>query len=407
VTNLEKWRFGHKHVTSPASWVDAAWLFCVSSALQRRVWYRSLDADALFTNMYFVLIGPPAAGKGLAMSQVKRTLFQPQDVAQAAAAEKTGAEVPMLIHAGPDSGSFQGLMDCMAKATSGCRFPAGVAGPAPRAYSHASVALVLTEMNSLFQKNKDDVAKFLLKTYDCEDFKYHIVSRCKDMLVKHTCLSILAGCTSHMLEEAARYGIFDSGFTSRCVWLFEPGPRYYTLDLPEMTAEQMTAIAELQPWIRRLAGIKGQLTVGPGVAEFLASKNAEHERKMRTSSAKMQLYLGRNGVLIRKLAAAFHFSDSLEMTVPLSCFEQAWEWLQPIERKMAAGFSVTGKNELNHVAQAIIARIGGATGPLTDAALFASVMHDCGYNDYLSVRQGLEVAGLIRQLDGSMFELVT
>lgn len=398
MTNFEKWRFAHSHVTSPDSWVDAAWLFAVGAALQRRVWFRNFAADALFPNLYYVLIGPPACGKGLAMSQLKRVLFShPKERADADKLDKPGVKVPMLINSGPDDGSYQGLMDCMTKATSMSHV---VIDGKKKLYPHASIAMVLAEMNSIFKRNQDNVSKFLLQTYDCVDYNYTIVSRCTEQLIKNTCLSFIAGCTSSMLEEAARYGIFDSGFTSRCIFLFEAGPRYYTLDLPEMTAEQRGYVNELAEWVRRIAGVCGQLTSGPGVAEYLASKNTDYEAKMRHSSEKMQSYYGRQGQRIRKLAAAFHFSDSLELTVPVECFEKAYDWLSKVESKMVTGFAITGKNEMNHVAQKLLSVLRVAAAPMAEGAMFAMVMNDCGYDDYKSIKDGLEVAGLIQNVDG-------
>lgn len=371
----------------------------MSAALQRRVWYRTLDADPLFCNLYFVLIGPPACGKGLALSQLKRVLFQPKDAAEADKASKSGAKVRTILNAGPDDGSHQGLMDAMSKCTSALRLHDG---KRERIYSHASIALVLSEMNSLFKRNQDAVSKFLLKTYDCEDYNYTIVSRCQELLIKNTCLSMIAGCTSHMLEEAARYGIFDSGFISRCVFMFEPSPRYYTMNLPEMTEEQVASVDECGQWIRKLSGLHGKLKDGAGVTEYLASLDPAYERKVKTSTHKMQLYYGRNGVLIRKLAAAFHLGESLDLTIPVEAFQRAYEWMQPIEQRMKLGFSITGKNELNGPAAALLnaLKLAGDNG-IPEGSLYAHVMQDVGINQYKEIVEGLVVSGMIVRHNGT------
>lgn len=403
MTNLEKWHSAHSHYPSPDNWITAGWLFAIASALQRRVWYRSLYHDATFLNTYMVLIGPPAAGKGCAMSQLKKVLFShPRDEASRASMEKTGAEVPLLITPGPSDGSYQALIDRMAKSVASLKVQ--TAG-ASKLYAHSSISLVLPEMNSMFKKNNDQVAKALLQTYDCEDYLYETISR-GTCLIKNTCLSMLAGCTSNMLEDATRYGIFDSGFTSRVIFLFESGPRFFTLWLKEMTVEQQELITELTQWIKRLAGIHGQLQLAPDVLPYLAELEPAVGARVKLASGKMQNFYGRFGITLQKIAAAFHFSESLDMTITRADFEKAVAWLAPIERKMTLGFAVTGKNELNHVAQLIIQTLRSHNNkPQPLGRLFAAVINDCSLSQFTEVQEGMLAAGMLENIDGT-FRLV-
>ena len=57
----------------PTSYLKATWLFSVSAALERRVYFGDPQRP-LHANQYIVLVGTAGLGKGLALSEAKRLL---------------------------------------------------------------------------------------------------------------------------------------------------------------------------------------------------------------------------------------------------------------------------------------------------------------------------------------------
>lgn len=390
MTNFDRWNYYMRDVFSPKSWVEAGWLYVVTSALERRVWYGNYLDRPLFPNLYLILIGPPACGKGLVVQPVMNLLShwtrRPQDMDRELA---IGEKVDMLFNTGPDKITPEKLYTRMAQCTRTLRDEAKVSGRGM--YMHASMTFVLEELNSLFRRNMDEVPKFLLRAYDCGDYEYDTKHNGRD-LIRSMCMNFMAVGTPTVLQEAREFKIFDDGFTSRTLFIFEREPRYYSYELPGRDESQLAAFEELKPWIKRLAGLYGPIEVDPIVPKWLDELcQREHRMAVQTSGPKMQSYLGRRGVTIKKLAAAFHFSDSLEMKVPLSCFERAVEWLKPIEAKMRGGFALVGRNELHPLSETLIeycAMVGGCKKQL----LWAQVCSEVKIDEFDAIIDGLVLA---------------
>ena len=69
MTNLEKWRFYLEDLESPDLYLDWGFYFLISSCLQRRIW-TSQGINAIYPNLFMLLVGPPACGKSRLISMI-------------------------------------------------------------------------------------------------------------------------------------------------------------------------------------------------------------------------------------------------------------------------------------------------------------------------------------------------
>jgi len=376
-------------------------LYCVASALQRRVWFGNLEDQPLFPNLYIVLIGPPACGKGLVIQPVNRIITHwPRKDSDIGREPAPGEEIPRLIPTGPDKITpeclFQEMSKCMR------RFAFEAPNAETKIYGHSSMAFILEELNALFKRNMEDIPKFLLKAYDCGEYQYKTKHQGND-LIRNMCLNFLAAGTPAILKDAAKYNIFDDGFTSRTIFIFEREPRYYSYELPIRTADQIKAFQELLPWIKQLSGLFGEIRYSEECKQFLRDTcEREHKTLIASAGPKMQSYLGRRGVTIKKIAAALHFSESLSLDIPVERFQEAVEFLRPIENNMQGGFSVVGRNELHPFAQQIVTHCKFSDGCST-AQLLAAFGADLSYDELGKVLTSLVMAEMLTVKDSRYY----
>lgn len=399
---LLKWREFLADCPSPATWVDLGWYFAVSAALQRRVWYADQDFNPTFLNIYALLVGPPGCGKGLVLNPVSKFFTDASmrfNLADRNRELNAGEEVKMKIPLGPSDGSYQAIMDEMVANTQVYRYtePSGL----PKSYIHASLALILDELNSLFKRHSNEVPNFLLKTYDCRPHDYKTRHQGRVVLQK-TCVALLAGCTNTMLKDAARYGIFEDGFVSRCIFAFEFEPRFYSFDINNNVTEgQKIIFAELQEHIQKLTGMYGRLEFTAEALDYLRSTFRDVDiPRIKAARSKMQTYFARKAIHLKKLAALAHFSRSLDMMVSLEDAMEARRLLDVLEPNMAIGFNAVGRNELTPVMRDIRKAITSTAGGMSRAELMAEFCAEVKPAELDEVLLTLTILAEIREHDG-------
>jgi hypothetical protein len=394
MTNLERWRFYQKDAPSPDSWVDMTWYFTCSAALQRRVWLGNLTERPLFPNLYIVLIGHPGLGKSFLVNPAQRLLRHwannPDDQSKDF---PTGVKRKDLIETAPDDFSYQQFLKRLSEATRRFTYPDN---GKPKPYTHASMALVLSDMTSLFKKNADQVAKCLLKCYDCEDYEYETKHQGKDY-IRHTCVNMLAGATPTVLKEAASYNIFDDGFTSRIIFCFDYIPRHENFWVADINDEQQAAFPPLLEHVKKLAGLFGRVQFDPSVHDYLQTWYTDtHLPVAKRASPKMQNYYARTRVHVQKLAMAIHFSESYEMIVGLDSVKKAIELLTTLEKKMSVGFNSVGRNILHGISKDITKFLAAMPKGANKPLLLANFNYEVTLPELDEILDALQMSGQIK-----------
>jgi hypothetical protein len=344
---LARWQNYMRDCPSPQTWIDLGWYFAISAALQRRVWYYDIEHNPIFLNLYIVMIGPAGCGKGGVMRPVAKFFRHPsmrKNLSDRNRELIAGEEVPLKVPLGPSDGSYQAIMDEMVARTAVHRYEKdGVT----RNYIHASICLLLDELNSLFKRYSNEVPNFLLNTYDCLDHDYKTRHKGKNIISK-TCVSLMAGCTNTMLRDAARYGIFEDGFVSRCIFSFEFEPRFYAFEHNNRYDDgQLEDFKELLNHLHKVTGLFGSIDFTPEALDYLNHVyQTEDVPRIKAARAKMQTYYARKSMHIKKLAAAVHFARDFSMQVTLDDAKEARRLLELIEPKLRVGFNSVGRNEM-------------------------------------------------------------
>jgi hypothetical protein len=387
MTNLDRWRYYLKDITSPDHFIDFGFYFLIAAALQRRVWCGGEEMP-LFANMYVMLVGPPGVGKGLVLGPVRSFLshhivkrklpakeeakaqtqgISPDDFQAALAGMLDGMaamqnlrngqrgprqiEDSLVFPVGADATSFEDLVRFNG---SNPRYlvdqkPTRVLAPKGR-YMHNSICFILPEMSTLFRREAEQVVRYLLTTYDCGPFEYRTKTQGNDLL-KNTCTSLIAGTVSDFLMEGKAKGLLHEGFFGRTVIIYEEVPRRYAFRIPDFNDEQLECKKHILDHLLALSKAFGQVSFDPEADEFLHTyftKILPNERI--NTDPKLDSYYARKNITTQKLAMAHHFADqTTDFVIRLPTVKKVLAQLEAIEPKMSKALSLVGSNEFSTI----------------------------------------------------------
>lgn len=378
---IDSWKYLMRDVKSPDSYIEMAFYFMISAALQRRVWSSSTE-NPVFPNMYVILVGGPGVGKGLVINPIAEFLrfhkINPLANIEASrdkldpdlliALEELKAktfdqqirnpdniEPPLLFPVGADATSYESLVQENAKAISRykCKEPNQMAPN--RLYTHSSIAFVLPELSSLFHSKADRIVQYLIAAYDCKDYTYKTKHQGTDR-VKRCCVSFMGGTTPADIKRLFTERLIDDGFTSRVLFVYEDRNRFQKFGRPELEPEQIAAKALIVEYIRNLSNLFGKVEYTPEADEYVRHY---YEQIIPSGgrvnfNTKLDAYYARLDLHIMKVAMAIHFSRSLEMIITLSDVEDAVKLLRKLEDRMHLALAAIGNNPLHGPSKRVI-----------------------------------------------------
>lgn len=366
MTNMERWKFYMEEITSPDSFIRWGYYSMIASCLQRRVW-RGSEHNPLFCPLYVILTGPPAVGKGRVIGEVAKMLkhhklkdletkdifFNDDPHGNSKEAHSTKEKrIPLLINVGADSYSYQSLVLDMSKAVRVIWHKSGETTKKP--YLHSSLTIPLEELSSMFRKNTNDLANFLLCAFDCKDYEYISIGRGTDF-IRSCCLNILAGTTPTFIKTIFNDTLLTDGFASRTHFVMEEYPRFYRLAPPEYTKEQLAARDFILAHIKQLATLYGEVKFTKEANDFLEDWwKGEAQTNRPNNSNKLISYYGRKNISVQKLAMIIHFSDSVNFEVGIKECQEAISELAKIEKKMHMAVSFDNKNPIAKVTEDVL-----------------------------------------------------
>ena len=400
MTNHEKFRFFTSALESPDSFIDLAWWWAVSTALERRVHYGDLSRPQ-FCNMYVLFVGPPAVGKGTAMREAANLLhaFPYRDAKGNVRINPVTATPELLFKQLPDALTFEKLVEVLAK------LPPKEYITGPNSATHYTAShFLLEELSSLLKRNKtEDVARFLLTLYDGQPFEY-ATKHHGTYVIRNSSLAFIAGTQVDFIRKAEQDGLLGEGLFSRFIICYERQPRQRVFDYPALTDEQKAYKKELQVWLHGLSKIKGQVTVSAETSEWLQKWYEEEAVHLASyNESKLANYFSRRKDQVKRLAAAMNFSESVDLMIPLHCFESSIAVLRRFESSVIRLANQTGRNQLYPVAERLISdiKLAGQAGRSL-ASVMGFLLPEMDFPEAENLIKQLQQAGRIK-FDGSKF----
>ena len=376
---------------SPDSFRVLGWLFMCGAALQRRVWFGSLDYKPMFCNPYILLIGSPATGKGLVQDNVYPMLQVHKDPRRQV---KRGEPPADMITTGPDNITYERAVEAMAENIVVRKYTDATGKICD--YVSSPIAINLTEIETLFKLHAEAVGSLLRQGYDCVDHKYETKTQGR-YHVKATCVSLFAGTQPSRLPKLAKLDAFTDGMASRCIMAFEDYPRHGGFHLGEPTEEVKAQKSILIAHLGRLCNLFGKLQYHKTTYDFLEKYFADRiDPLLRSSDEKLQSFFSRWRANCLKLAAAFHFSESTDYVVSHRAFEHAILLLEYLEARVRISIEGLGKDDSAYTKKAIYDLIASRSEPTPLALIVARFIGDVEkVDDILNMITLLKVAGRV------------
>lgn len=294
-------------------WVAIATVGC---ALERRCWMVS-DYGELYPNLYILLVGPPAAGKTVAIDAARVLINKVEH-----------------IHMAPTNVTHASLLDDLAK-TSGA-FMKG-----DTSVTYHSMQVFSREFGVLLPEYDTKVLNHLINFYDCDnDFQESRRGReVKILAIPNSQLNILAATTPSYLGDFFPQAAWDQGFASRLLLIYcekrELRPIWKDLDeITDAEMERLKVAAALQDQLAADLVHIGALTgrfrwAKPAAQAFQAWWFAGCPPQ--PDHPKLQFYAGRRHTMCMKLCMIASAARNDEMVIELQDYQTALGWLLEAE----------------------------------------------------------------------------
>lgn len=328
MTNKARWDLYHRDCGSPQVYLDAAFYYMISSALRRCVWSPP-EHSPLYSNMYIILCGPPALGKGQVIQPLNRFLSWNKKKKMEQVDEGVDGEIakllenkkrlfePSLIPMGAHATTWQALIDAFVDAYEPLVIGRDASGKIAR-YHHSSLCFCLEELSSLFKEQTNDLANFFLTGFDCGDYIYDTRKKTRDK-IRNMCLNFIAGTTPKFMSDVLGEGILSDGFSSRTIFAYAEEPRHKVMWRAELDIDQKIAEKELLLHVRELTKLYGCVKYSKEAYIYLHEWWTSKKGIPRVNpSPKLDSYYGRKDILLKKMSMAMHFADCGNLTEEIS-----------------------------------------------------------------------------------------
>lgn len=323
--HLPDWIDGYveylKSTESPKQFLRWSAISTIAGALQRKCrikWEMAVDT---YPNMYVVLVGPPAIGKGMAMGITSKLL------------KSVGVKLA------PSSCSRQALIDSLNKSTNSEMLDGNV-------IQHSSVTIIASELSVFFVQKDFDLISYITKLFDCEDdFLYKTVGR-GDEYIKNVFLNMLGATTPQVLQKSLPPEAIGGGLFSRIVLVYGD-KKGNIVPLPFMVEQDARLYDWLEEDLDQIATLNGYYTFSPDIIEpWIRWYEANESKNPFKGHPHLEHYGGRRKTHLLKLMMICSASRSNTMHIELQDFERANAFLLDAEREMPKVFSGYGRSEL-------------------------------------------------------------
>ena len=297
---------------------------CIATALQRKVrvdWGASLT---FFPNLYVVLVGPSATGKGTAMNPGLSLISEITNIRLSAQATSLQALIRHL--------KDTNLTDIDMK-TGDQIF-------------HSSLTIFSKEFTVFLGYHNRELMAALCDWYDCDrKWVYETISRKKEEITG-VWVNLLAGTTPDLIQSSLPIESIGGGLTSRIIFVFEE-KQGKLVTIPTETNAERELYNFLLSDLEKISLLSGQFQWTEGFINLWDEWCRNAYINPPFHSNKFDGYLGRRRVHLMKLSmiySAAHGEHNLVLTK--DDLTAAIEMLEEVENKMGMTFKGVGQSDL-------------------------------------------------------------
>ncbi len=326
--NIPDWLDGFMELTEnsepPILFRKWTGISAIASALQRKV---SLDLGlslTIYPNLYIVLVGPSATGKGTVMKFAS-------DILEQVAAIKLSAQAT----------SYQALIRRMMTVNlTGIDINTGAQ------QFHSSITIFSAEFTVFLGYHNREMIAALCDWYDCHNrWVYETIQRKKEEVIG-VWVNILAGTTPDLLQSSLPVDSIGGGLTSRIIFVYEE-KRNKLVVTPTMTKREIELQQMLVYDLEDIATLSGKMVYTEGFMTIYSDWCHQEDKKPPFYDRKFDGYLGRRRSHLLTLSMVCSASKSNEMIVTADDVHRAIKLLKEVENKMGRVFKGMGRSDIS------------------------------------------------------------
>lgn len=323
--NLPDWIDSFMELTEnsepPTLFRKWAAISAVASALQRKVRMELGLSLTFYPNLYIVLVGPSATGKGTAMKFASDIIEQIPTIRLSAQATSLQA----LIRRMKDTN----LTDVNVET-------------GEQTY-HSSLTIFSTEFTVFLGYHNQELIAALCEWYDCHNrWTYETIARKKEEVVG-VWVNLFAGTTPDAIQASLPIESIGGGLTSRIIFVVEE-KRGKLVIIPTKTEREVTLQQKLIYDLEAISQMNGLMQYTEGFLKIYSDWCTYADGHRPFQDKKFDGYCGRRRKHLITLSMVCSASRSDEMIITSDDIERAIELLAEVEMKMGKVFKGMGRS---------------------------------------------------------------
>ena len=301
-----------------------AGISAIASALQRKVRLEFGISLTFYPNLYIVLVGPSATGKGTAMEFASDIIEQ----------------IP-TIRLSAQATSLQALIRRM-KETNLTDIDL-VTG---EQQYHSSLTIFSTEFTVFLGYHNQELIAALCEWYDCHSrWSYETIARKKEEIVG-VWVNLFASTTPDAIQASLPTESIGAGLTSRIIFVVED-KRNELVIIPTRTEYELLLQQKLINDLETISQLSGRMSYTKGfLKEYISWCHYADEHKP-FHDRKFDGYCGRRRKHLLTLSMICSASHSDDMVMTTEDIEKAIALLAEVEIKMGTVFRGMGRSDLS------------------------------------------------------------
>lgn len=302
----------------------------IAAALERKS-FLEWGTFNLYPNMYIVLVGPPAARKGTAMSAGSK-FIKNLGVNLAAEAITREALIATLKKA------FKTDIDT---------------DKGGKIIPHSSLTILSPELTVFLGYNNVILMADLSDWFDsAERWTYRTKGSGTDE-INGVFVNLLGATTPELLQTTLPRDAIGGGLTSRMVFVYE-AKKGKLVPAPFLDEKQIELEEELARDIERIFMMKGPFAITEQFIKDWIKWYENQEKHPPFTDQRFQGYLGRRQTHVLKLSMIISASYSSKMVITHEHLKEAVTLLERTEKNMPGAFGGVGSNPLAPVMERIL-----------------------------------------------------
>ncbi len=326
--SLPDWINGFMRLTDdsepPKLFLKWAAISAVASALQRKTFLKLGISLTIYPNLYIVLVGPSATGKGTAMKYSYDIL----------------ENIPS-IHLSAQATSLQALIRRMKDINL-----TDIDPKTGKQYFHSSLTIFSNEFTVFLGYHNMELMSALCDWYDCHSrWTYDTISRDKEEIIG-VWVNIIAGTTPDSIQSALPMEAIGGGLTSRIIFVYAE-KREKLVIIPEFSRELVKLQEALIHDIEQISLMSGGFSMTEEFIDNYSIWCKENFENPPFYDKRFEGYCGRRRNHLLTLAMVCSASRSNSMILNSKDLERAINLLNEVENTMGLVFRGVGKSDIS------------------------------------------------------------